>query len=382
MKIFYLSTTIILVYTLILANSIGVLFQHETNAGFEWRSFGDPKIQPKFEGSILNDKPNGSGKLTYSNGNKFEGYWKNGEPSGEGTFSWSDGRKYSGFFKNGEPNGKGTYTSSDGTKKTGMWKDTKQKSSWYQKIESSGEYEDKKYGILSYRKENARWGWFDYGDEKKDGKYIGGIKNMKPNGFGTFTYGAGKWKGDQYEGMWKDGKFNGKGTLTRSNGEKFIGEWKNNSLWNISKQSKFGEILKKYENGLEISFKKKILITKKNISLKKKEQGILYTNTPRSKWDDRVREWTSNGNDKSHGKYEGEILNGLPNGKGIYSWFDINKYIGEFKNGMFHGQGTFFSSPSKIKIVGEYKKDKEWNTIRTNKDGEIIGKYVNGKLRK
>ena len=94
------------------------LYQHKNNIGVEWRSYGNPKTNPKFEGSILNDKPNGSGKLTYSNGNKFEGFWKNGEPNGEGTFSWTDGRSYSGFFKNGEPNGEGTYTSSDGTKKT------------------------------------------------------------------------------------------------------------------------------------------------------------------------------------------------------------------------------------------------------------------------
>ena len=34
---------------------------------------------------------------------------------------------------------------------------------------------------LSYRKENARWGWYDYGKEEKDGKYVGEIKNLKPD---------------------------------------------------------------------------------------------------------------------------------------------------------------------------------------------------------
>ena len=48
---------------------------------------------------------------------------------------------------------------------------------------------------------------------------------------------------------------------------------------------------------------------------------------------------------------------------------------------MFHGQGIFFSLPSKVKVVGEFKKDREWNVIRTDEDGNIIGKYVNGVLR-
>ena len=53
-------------------------------------------------------------------------------------------------------------------------------------------------GALSYRKENARWGWYDYGKEE-DGKYVGEIKNLKPDGSGTYTYGKGKWEGDKYE---------------------------------------------------------------------------------------------------------------------------------------------------------------------------------------
>ena len=35
-------------------------------------------------------------------------------------------------------------------------------------------------GVLSYREENARWGWYDYGKEEEDGKYVGEILNMKP----------------------------------------------------------------------------------------------------------------------------------------------------------------------------------------------------------
>ncbi len=80
----------------------------------------------------------------------------------------------------------------------------------------------KKYhGVLSYRNENGTWGWYDYGDEENDGKYVGDILNMKPNGSGIFVYGKGKWEGDTYNGQWRDGEFHGKGTFTRTNGERF-----------------------------------------------------------------------------------------------------------------------------------------------------------------
>ena len=48
-------------------------------------------------------------------------------------------------------------------------------------------------------------------NEEMDGKYVGEIVNMKPNGSGIYIYGKGKWEGDKYEGQWKDGEFHGQG---------------------------------------------------------------------------------------------------------------------------------------------------------------------------
>ena len=378
-KIFF-TITIIFLNSFVFASKIGLLFQHKTINGIEWKSYGVLKINPKFEGSIVNNKPDGNGKLTYSNGNYFEGFWKGGKLHGEGTFFWSDGRIYKGLFNNGIPKGRGTYFNLDGSKKSGKWEENRQNFLWENKPFDFGELGKKKKGVLSYRKENARWGWFDYGDEGKDGKYIGEIDNLKPNGYGEFTYGIGKWEGDKYEGMWKNGAFNGQGSLIRKNGEIFIGEWKNNNLWNISKYSKFGKILRKYVNGIEIPIKNKI--SKKKKHTYKKEKGILFLYTPRSRWEGMGKKWHFSGDEKKHGKYEGEIINGLPNGQGIYSWFNVNKYIGEFKNGMFHGKGTYYSLPSKIKIIGVFRKDKEWNAIQKDSKGNIIGKFVNGEFRK
>ena len=42
-------------------------------------------------------------------------------------------------------------------------------------------------GVLFFREGNSGFGWYEDGDEKKDGKYVGEIKNGKPNGHGTHT---------------------------------------------------------------------------------------------------------------------------------------------------------------------------------------------------
>ena len=206
------------------SSEFGVLYLWGTSSDLEWKTFGNNDLQPRYKGEIKNGEPVGTGTLTYSNGNKYLGEWKDGKENGRGTFTWSDGRKYTGEFRDGKPEGQGTYTFADGTENVGEWKDAQQKLIWKTKIEPVAVIEKKLRGVLSYRKENARWGWYDYGVEDKDGKYVGEIENMKPNGSGTYIYGRGKWKGDKYEGEWKDGEFHGQGTLTRSNGQKLIGE--------------------------------------------------------------------------------------------------------------------------------------------------------------
>ena len=69
---------------------------------------------------------------------------------------------------------------------------------------------------------------------------------------------------------------------------------------------------------------------------------------------------------------------GLPNGQGTWTSPDGQKYVGEFKDGESHGQGTMtFSDGSKHE--GEYKNGRPWNTIVYDRNGKIIGKYVNRK---
>ena len=59
-------------------------------------------------------------------------------------------------------------------------------------------------------------------------KYVGEFKDGNYNGQGTYLYIAeNQFKGDKYVGEFKDGKFNGQGTYTFANGNKYIGEQRN-----------------------------------------------------------------------------------------------------------------------------------------------------------
>ena len=98
--------------------------------------------------------------------------------------------------------------------------------------------------VLFLRDENGELNWFENGNEDSDGKYIGEIKNGKPNGQGTYTFPDGK----KYEGKFKDGKEHGKGTYTYPDGVKYEGEWKNGKRCNGRKYNKYGKIIGKYVN--------------------------------------------------------------------------------------------------------------------------------------
>jgi hypothetical protein len=53
-------------------------------------------------------------------------------------------------------------------------------------------------------------------------KYVGEFKDSKRNGQGTYSYA----NGDMYVGVFKDGKYDVQGTYTFANGDKYVGEYK------------------------------------------------------------------------------------------------------------------------------------------------------------
>ena len=84
------------------------------------------------------------------------------------------------------------------------------------------------------------------------------------------------------------------------------------------------------------------------------------------------------GDSKIHGIYEGEILDGVPDGEGTYTWYNVEKYVGEFRKGFFHGHGTF-TYLSGITTEGVFRKNKEWDALLTEENGDVKGKFVKGR---
>ena len=114
--------------------------------------------------------------------------------------------------------------------------------------------------------------------------------------------------------------------------------------------------------------------------------------------------WKTFGDDKVQPKYKGEIKNGKPEGFGNLTSSDGEKYVGEWKDGKKYGQGTYIYHHG-FKYVGEWKDNKkhgqgtytltdgnrfegewkdgnQWNLTILDKNGNIIGKWVNGVLQK
>ena len=211
---YFLTTilSILLLTTPLFGQETGVLYQYETSSGIKWKTFGDGKVQPKYEGEIKNGKMDGLGVLTYPyDGKSIVGEWKNGK-------EWNT-----------------KHTKNDGTLlgkyENGKWSKGFVLYVGYRNGEF-GFYTEKWEGVVS--KDNKDWG-----------KYEGEIENGEPNGQGTETWSDGS----KYVGLFKDGKYHGQGTITWSDGTKYVGEYKNNKRWNGIYYDQYGNIRGKTVNG-------------------------------------------------------------------------------------------------------------------------------------
>ena len=77
------------------------LYRWGENPDYRWMGFGDKDTQPKYQGQVKEENPNGLGFMTYPNGSKYVGSWKNGNYHGQGTLTSPDGGKWEGKWKDG-----------------------------------------------------------------------------------------------------------------------------------------------------------------------------------------------------------------------------------------------------------------------------------------
>ncbi len=79
-------------------------------------------------------------------------------------------------------------------------------------------------------------------------------------------------------------------------------------------------------------------------------------------------------------RYEGELVNGVRNGRGTMYYKSGNIYKGEWRNGLKHGLGEFIFNTTGDHYVGEFINDKIGGYGRmVFKDGTVYeGHYTNG----
>ena len=97
------------------------------------------------------------------------------------------------------------------------------------------------------RKQLGKLGCFETESLYPPDRYWDGeIENGVPNGQGTSQVPSGA----TFVGIYKEGKRH-EGTFTFSDGEKYIGEWKDNKRWNVVRHDKDRNIIEKLVNGEE-----------------------------------------------------------------------------------------------------------------------------------
>ena len=148
-----------------------------------------------------------------------------------------------------------------------------------------------------------------------------------------------------------------------------------------------------------------ILLLSSFLTSCEKKEETLYRWETSSGW-----EWKTIGDKNNNPQYKGEVKREyiifgdyIREGVGSLTYSDGDKYEGEWKDGQKHGNGIMDWGNGEVdegewedgilirgtktslngnKIEGEWKDFLEWNTIETDKDGNIIEKYVNGVKQK
>ena len=167
-----------------------------------------------YEGTFVDSKREGKGKIIYENGDTYTGNFKSDKMHGQGTFTWSTGDKYVGNFYNSLFSGNGTYYWKNGDRYEGAWTKGERTGNGTYYFNDGRKYiGDFVKGIMD------GYGTFTWpnGD-----KYVGAFKDGYRTGYGTYT-----WKdGSRHQGYWLNGKQDGTGTYYYSYGGTKTGTWK------------------------------------------------------------------------------------------------------------------------------------------------------------
>ncbi|KAG5556815.1 hypothetical protein RHGRI_007164 [Rhododendron griersonianum] len=166
-----------------------------------------------YSGSLLGNKPEGSGKYAWSDGCKYEGEWRRGMRSGLGKLQWPSGAVYEGEFSGGYMHGTGTYIGPDNMTYKGRWRLNLKHGLGYQVYPNGDVFEGA--WIQGTPEGPGKYTW------PNGNVYLGNMKGGKMSGKGTITW----TNGDSYEGSWLNGMIHGFGVYTWSDGGCYVGTW-------------------------------------------------------------------------------------------------------------------------------------------------------------
>jgi len=234
------------------------------------------------------------------------------------------------------------------------------------------------------------WGAYTFSNGDR---YVGEFKNDKKHGQGTYYYLAeNEWKGDKYVGEYKDDKKNGQGTYTFANGNKYVGEFKDGQpngqgTYTFADGDKYvGEFKDGQPNGqgtYTAANGDKYVGEFKDHEYH--GQGT-YTYASGNKYVGQYKDGKKDGQGTytyaSGNKYVGQYKDGKKDGQGTYTFADGDKFVGEYKDGKRNGQGVYFFSDGS-KHIGEYEGDNlNGKGVRTRADGSVYesGFYKDDKL--
>ncbi len=186
----------------------------------------------------------------------------------------------------------------------------------------------------------------------EDIDWTGNCHGGKPGGRGTMTWvwsfmgedvhesyegimrdglfdgrGRKQWAGGSvYDGGWRAGKFHGRGTMSWANGERYRGEWRNGA--------RDGRGVHDFLNGNRYNGAWRDGLPSGRGTLSRPD-GMKYS----GEW--RTGEWHGHGTYTmaDGGKYTGSFVDGAIEGNGSFTWSNGDIYLGDWKNNRIHGQG-------------------------------------------
>ena len=342
-----------------------------------------------YEGEFFLGDPSGKGTMHYPSGNVYEGSVIGGKLSGQGVMHYANGDVYKGEFDNDICHGKGKKTYANGDVYNGEFRDGKRHGKGSLQIKNGGSYS----GDFTEDKRTGRGVAIGWDGTVSEGIFLDGRLN-DPNGFvhypngnvfeGSMVNGKAEGRakatfssGQVYEGEFKKSKFNGEGVMRYTNGDVYKGSFVDGV--------RSGQGVMTYADGTVYSGTWKDDEPVEKDKLPASQRGKAGQSAPKAETRPQTKFQT-----QSSGKlvmdngsvYEGELKDGMPNGKGTmrcvgHEWyeelfFNRNTWNSNRNELLFSENGTI---GAEINVYeGSFKEGKR------NGYGEI--RYANGSMFK